>query len=274
MAFSKVGIVWNSTSFTQELKEVPKPNWCKAITIHHTSSPSLNQRPNGFTVQHIKNIKDYYVNTMHWESGPHFFIDDKNDDFIFGMSSYCEKGIHAGNFNNHSIGIEVLGDYDLEDPTNGRGLICWENAANLTSILLKWLELDINEDTIIFHREEPSALRMERTCPGRKIDKNWFISLVKRHSEINNNPVKFDLGHEWKKWQIHNGIWCVPVFDYLESRGISASKIWKNLHKRDEDFYYADYKIQGAYYIGENADIEPKNCTWAPIIEVLKLTKM
>ena len=75
--------------------------------MHHTAAPSLAQRPRGLTIQHIRNIQNYYQSQLGWSSGPHLFIDD---DQIFGMSSLERRGIHAVSFNRTHIGIEVLGN--------------------------------------------------------------------------------------------------------------------------------------------------------------------
>ena len=49
------------------------------VTLHHTASPSLAQRPNGFSQQHLQNLLDYYQNQLEWSGAPHLFIDDQQD---------------------------------------------------------------------------------------------------------------------------------------------------------------------------------------------------
>ncbi|MFZ5450457.1 MAG: peptidoglycan recognition family protein [Thermodesulfobacteriota bacterium] len=171
MGFENVGRVWTKDSFTQYLSTIDQPEWCVAITLHHTGIPSLADRPNGFTVTHIENIRDYYIK-IGWSAGPHLFIDE---DQIFGMCDLRKKGIHAKSFNKMAIGIEVLGNYESEDPKNGRGLECWQTAAAAARSLLNWLDLEADEETILFHRDDPKT---DKTCPGTKVTKDWVLELI------------------------------------------------------------------------------------------------
>ena len=47
------------------------------IVLHNTSVPTLAQRPNGFSKQHILNLEAYYRDQMQWKAGPHLFVDDR-----------------------------------------------------------------------------------------------------------------------------------------------------------------------------------------------------
>jgi hypothetical protein len=91
------------------------------------------------------------------------------------MCDFRAKGIHAASFNSRSLGIEVLGDYDIEDPNSGRGLACWTNTAETVRVLLKWLGIKKNKNTILFHRDDPKT---KKSCPGKRIDKQWFLDLI------------------------------------------------------------------------------------------------
>lgn len=179
MGFQNVGKIWTPASLADYLESLEKPSWAKSVTLHHTGSPSLTQRPSGFTIQHIQNIRDFYARPKSkdgkgWSAGPHLFVDE---DELFGMSDFRFKGVHAVSFNSNSIGIEVLGNYDkgLEDPKAGRGLRCWMNAAAATKVLLDWLKLKKSATTVLFHRDDPKT---SKTCPGTEVTKDWFLSLI------------------------------------------------------------------------------------------------
>lgn len=171
MGYENVGRVWTLESFTQYLTTIEKPDWCEAITLHNTADPSLADFPSGLTLNYIKNTRDYYINELGWSAGPHLFVDE---DQIFGMCDLRKKGVHAKSFNRFALGIEVLGNYDSEDPQSGRGLACWQNAAVVVRALLGWLGIEANEETILFHRQEPDA---HKTCPGTKVEKGWVLDL-------------------------------------------------------------------------------------------------
>lgn len=121
MGFENTGRVWTVASLASYLAELRKPDWCDSVTLHHTGAPSLAQRPNGFTAQHLRNIEHYYRVTKGWSSAPHLFVDE---DQLWGMCDFRKKGVHAVSFNSRSIGIEVLGEYDTENPLSGRGAAC------------------------------------------------------------------------------------------------------------------------------------------------------
>jgi hypothetical protein len=172
MSFSSVGLVFDLPSFRQHLTGLDM-SWAKSVTIHHTGSPDLAARPKGFTIQHMRNIQSYYEGERKWFRGPHLFTDE---DQIFGMSPLTARGTHAETFNTTSIGIEMLGNYDIDSPFEGRGReVLLRTAATTAAILIK-LGLPANELTIHFHRDDPKT---SKTCPGTKIEKAPFIALVK-----------------------------------------------------------------------------------------------
>jgi len=172
MGFELVGKVWDAVSFKTYIQEV-NLSWANSVTIHHTASPSLAQRPQGFKIQHMRNLAHYYGNQLGWSAGPHIFVDE---DEYFGLSSLYRRGVHAVSFNSNSIGIEMLGQYDdLDDPKTGRGLDVVMNTAELVSILLTKMKLKANDQTVKFHRDDPKT---NKTCCGKLIEKYWFLDLV------------------------------------------------------------------------------------------------
>jgi len=103
---------------------------------------------------------------------PRLFLDE---DEIFGKCDFRSKGIHAASFNSRSLGIEVLGDYDIEDPHSGRGLACCKNTAETVRLLLTWLGIKKSKTTILFHRYDP---KKTKSSPSKRIDKTWFLDLI------------------------------------------------------------------------------------------------
>lgn len=139
------------------------------VCIHHCAAPSLAQRPGGFLPQHMLNLKSYYEG-LGWKSGPHIFTDE---DQAWMFTPLTQRGVHAVSFNRDSWGIEMLGDYDVEDPWSGRGLRVLTMTARVTAALLRKLKKDVG--AIRFHREDPKT---RKSCPGRKVDKSKFVALV------------------------------------------------------------------------------------------------
>lgn len=248
MSYANVGKVWSLKEFQAYLAEVEKPAWCRGVCLHHTASPSLAMRPAGFQAQHIRNIESFYKEKG-WRAGPHLFTDENE---IFGMTPLTEKGIHAVSFNQTTIGIEVLGNYDLEFANTGRGLECWKLAAGVTKLILSWLNLPANAGTVLFHRDDPKTTK---TCPGRKVGKNWLLDLM-RETDIPSlcgclEPK--DAPHQF-----------VEVAEYLTNiKKYSSSDIATHL-KKDENglFHFKDIWIENAYYD------KAKKATIAPISEL------
>lgn len=176
MSYSNVGLVWDTKSFADYLASIPSLDWAKSVTVHHTAYPDLAMRPQGFTIQHMRNLQSYYQNDMGWKAGPHLFTDD---DEILGLSPLTAPGTHAKSFNSSSIGVEMLGSYDkgADDPHSGRGQKVLNTSFHCVAALLTKLRLQPNDDTILFHRDDP---RTSKTCPGSAIDKDWFIANVQK----------------------------------------------------------------------------------------------
>jgi hypothetical protein len=164
------GKSFSPEKFKELVDQLIWTNWKPSlIVIHHCAEPSLAQRPAGFTHQHMLNIKDFYK-AKGWSSGPHLFTDD---DQIWTFSPLTAKGIHAVSFNSTGIGIEMLGDFDAEDPKSGRGKAVINTTVSAVKALMA--KLNLGKDCIRFHRDDPKT---SKTCPGTKITKEWFLSLL------------------------------------------------------------------------------------------------
>lgn len=239
MSFNIAGKVFSSNGFEDYLKTIKAPTWATAVCLHHTAAPSLLQRPKGLLANHIENLKDYYQNKLGWSSGPHLFIDE---DQCWGMTPLTEKGVHAVSFNSRSIGIEVLGDFDTEDPKTGRGIQCWQTAAEATKDLLAWLKLPVNDKTVLFHRDDPKT---SKTCPGTKVKKDWFLSLINGDKRAPVVETQLDL----------------PVVNYVtQHKGYSYDEAVNLLKKRGTLFFFGDDWLEGAHYSSAaGATVAPLN---------------
>ncbi|MFC7338256.1 peptidoglycan recognition family protein [Haloferula chungangensis] len=273
MAFENVGKVWTPTSLEEYLATRAVPGWIDSLTIHHTAAPSLVQRPSGFTIQHIRNIQSFYSRPKSqggrgWRTGPHLFIDD---DEIFGMCDFRSKGIHAASYNKRSLGIEVLGDYDTENPKTGRGLRCWKTAAATTSVLLRWLGIPKSASSILFHRDDPQT---SKSCPGRKVAKDWFIDLVPDAIPSPPGPDEYEkpeVGIPWSYWHFAGEQWCVPLYAFLTAKGVPSDEVLANLRTSNGALYYGTELINGGFYVSKNSSPKPDESTWAPVRNLLEI---
>ena len=141
------------------------------IALHNTYFPDLAMRPKGFTAQHMLNIADGYKKKG-WRAGPHLFVDDHK---IWVFTPLTTQGRHSPGWNEVALGVEMLGDFDKDSFSAGRGLAVRQNAVRAVAILSKVLGL--SPDTIRLHKEDPKTTHKD--CPGKNVSKPKFIAEVK-----------------------------------------------------------------------------------------------
>ena len=132
-----VGINFTADEFDSYCHALHWSSWRPSfIALHNTAVPSLAQRPNGFTKQHILNLEKFYRDQQGWKAGPHLFIDDKQ---IWVFTPLIVSGTHSPSWNKIALGVEMLGDFDKDEFDSGRGLKVQQNAiaafATLSAIL-------------------------------------------------------------------------------------------------------------------------------------------
>src|SRR5690242_7071350 len=167
-----IGKSFTAQTFDQYLHTLSWNQWRPSlIVIHNTASPTLAQRPNGLTHEHIVNLEKYYRDNQKWSAGPHLFIDDKQ---IWVFTPLTVSGVHSPSWNKLALGIEMLGDYNKEAFNTGRGLAVQVNTFNAAASICAILGID--PDTIRLHKEDPKTTH---DCPGKNVDKSDLIDKVK-----------------------------------------------------------------------------------------------
>lgn len=163
-----LGKVYRPDEFAAYLQTLKWNAWKpQHVVIHHCAAPSLAQRPHGFLEQHMRNLQSFYEEKG-WSAGPHIFTDD---DQVWTFSPMTARGVHAVSFNSTGIGIEMLGDYDTEDPWSGRGLQVLTTTCHAVKAILA--RLGLAPAAVRFHRDDPKTTK---TCPGKKITKEAFLA--------------------------------------------------------------------------------------------------
>lgn len=156
------------------------PAWRPSfIVLHNTGAPSLAQRPDGLTEQHIRNLESFYRDTQKWNAGPHLFVDDRQ---IWVFTPLNLSGTHSPSWNKVALGVEMLGDYEKEVFADGRGLSVRQNTVAALATLCAILGIDC--ETMRLHREDPLTTH---ACPGKNVRKLEVIQevndlIVSRHS--------------------------------------------------------------------------------------------
>jgi hypothetical protein len=183
------GIVGKSFTVEEFKKYVETLQWTDwipdFIVLHNTGVPSLSSYPNGLTSKYINQIlADYYRYEKGWSAGPHLFVDDKQ---IWVFTPLTTPGVHSPSWNNRTLGVEMLGNYDVEKFNSGRGELVKKNAVAAIAILSDLL--GIAPDTMKLHREDPGT---DHHCPGDNVNKKLFIKMVEDYIDTEKTPVKVE----------------------------------------------------------------------------------
>lgn len=128
------------------------------VVLHNTGAPTLADRPQGFTHQHMLNLADYYSG-LGWHAGPHWFVDDRG---CWAFSPLDLPGVHSPSWNHVSWGVEQLGDFGSDAYSSGRGALVRDNAVFLLAVLSHRIGAD--SSTLRFHKQDP--LTTHKDCPG------------------------------------------------------------------------------------------------------------
>ena len=174
-SFPIVGRQFSQAEFIEYVKWVRQneayhwePN---GITMHHTGFPDLSIRPNGFTEQHMRNIRHGYITDNGWSRGPHIFTDDHG---IWVFNPLSRRGVHAVSFNAARYGIEMLGNFDTQaDYANPRGEASRSHGMFAAAVLMK--HAGISTAKLNFHRHDPET---RKKCPGKHIHFSKFEQAV------------------------------------------------------------------------------------------------
>ena len=157
--------------------------WCKFITLHNTSAPTLAQwahnRISYSAKQLVINMEAYW-RQLGWHTGPHYLVTPEADTPIFELSDPSAPGVHASCFNLQSIGIEMVGEYNLEDFNSGPGAAVRDSAVVLLAALHNKLRLTplpfiYDQSGLHFHKD---CVRDHHDCPGKNVDRPTIISLI------------------------------------------------------------------------------------------------
>lgn len=140
------------------------------VVLHNTASPTLAQRPEGLTSENIQALVGYYRDALHWHAGPHLFVDDRQ---IWVFTPLTVPGVHSPSWNLVSLGVEMLGDYQTESFSAGRGQKVREHAVQAIATLSAAIGLD--PATMRLHHEDPKTTHH---CPGDNVHKPDVIAAV------------------------------------------------------------------------------------------------
>lgn len=147
-------------AFSEYLKDIPRPPWCKRLTNHNTYIPNEFQ---WHGLSSIRAMMQTYIGKG-WSAGPHLYLaaeaPNPADCGIFQMTPLSHQGVHAGPCNADALGIENVADWDARPPSPAQYQLLID--VNRT-ILRQW---GLTPEWVNVHRECMPG----RTCPGRYLN--------------------------------------------------------------------------------------------------------
>lgn len=186
------------------------------IVLHNTSSPTIAQRPSGFTSQHMKNLQEYYSG-MGWSGGPHCFI-DQNGIWVFNPITV--HGVHSPSWNSVAFGVEMLGEFDTEAFDSSTGLQIQENAVGALAALCNVFNFD--PETIKLHKEDPYTTH--KNCPGKNVLKTSIITQVKnKQFEVVTKVIFYKKGEGTEPAATINGVFKSDNVNYAKAADLTRA---------------------------------------------------
>lgn len=164
---------WGTVSeFSAYLSGIKVPTWFNRIVIHHTWKPvQVDWRG----MQSMAVLERYYRDVVEWRdasgvirrgwsSGPNMFVclgsPSPEWDGIYQGTPIGHQGTHAGKCNSSSIGIEVVGNFDLTPWSGDLHVLMLD----ICVAICRWAGRTAK--IIVGHRDCGSP----KTCPGSAID--------------------------------------------------------------------------------------------------------
>jgi len=177
------GKPYTREQFAKMVDAIPteKLRWVKFLTCHNTATPTIAQWMGSVPAQQrIINLQSYYEHSLGWGCGPHGFIPPSRDICMWGFTPLTARGIHASCFNQLSIGLEMVGDFEREDFNSGNGALVRDNIVYVLAVLYR--KLGLRPDGYVYGR---SGLHLHRdckrdnhACPGKTVNRDALVKAV------------------------------------------------------------------------------------------------
>jgi hypothetical protein len=138
------------------------------VVLHNTDIPRFADWHKEPGQQRMRGLEGYYRDVQKWSGGPHLFI---ADDLIWAFTPLTVPGVHAPSWNARSWGVEMVGNYSIEELSPS------VFANTVSALATLHAAIGISPDTLHLHREDPKTTHKD--CPGSEVDKAEVIMMVK-----------------------------------------------------------------------------------------------
>lgn len=140
-----------------DLRRVDAMNGVSLITFHHSGDPKpFYATDYGETAVHLEYVRQYHRSRKFQDIGYHFAIDRAGR--VWQLRSLRYEGQHVRYNNEHNIGVVVLGNFDLQAPTQAQ-----KDKIKQFGLLLR-KQYSLPASRIKTHQEIVST-----ACPGRNM---------------------------------------------------------------------------------------------------------
>lgn len=163
-------------AFRQYVAGLSWNTWRPSLIVwHNTGAPTIEQWMAYPDQYRIYSLIEYWQHDRGWSGCPHLVISPRN--LIWVVNPLTAPGVHSPSWNHLSIGIEMVGDYDVEDDETDPGNIVKRNGIFATAVLCSAFGLD-PAAAIRLHKEDP--LTTHKDCPGEHLaqDKAEMVQQV------------------------------------------------------------------------------------------------
>lgn len=128
----------------------------RRITLHHDGMPAVAIGSTGDVASRLSSIRQYHASQGWADIGYHYIIDPLGN--VWEGRPEAFQGAHVKDYNEHNLGILVLGNYEVQRPT-----------ANAMGTLERFLSYQMRQ-----HRVSLRDVRTHReysvtACPGRNL---------------------------------------------------------------------------------------------------------
>ena len=165
----------NPAAPTGPLRAIPRSQWTsrppvyarilpmngvERITVHHEGSEAVNFSDAASTAQRLEIVRQYHAVDRGWgDIGYHYVIDRAGR--VWQGRDVAYQGAHVRDHNPHNLGVMVLGNFDLQRPTE----------AQMTTLRAALIALQrsyrVPTHDVYTHQE-----LMPTECPGVALQRN------------------------------------------------------------------------------------------------------
>lgn len=101
------------------MQTIDPMNGVRLITFHHSGDPKVFTTTDyAETAQHLEYVREYHRSRNFQDIGYHFAIDRAGR--VWQLRSLAYQGQHVRYNNEHNIGIVVLGNFDMQTPSQAQ----------------------------------------------------------------------------------------------------------------------------------------------------------